>query len=90
MLAPKKFKIGTVKSRTEKFKMRKRKRQITIMCIELINMLHEKRLYRKLSTEDKDFIMSCAYPNLPPMPKIPLLPYEDTVFEDTKNEKNKK
>ena len=89
MLAPKKYKIGTTKSRVETFKIRKRKRHMPIMWIELINILHEKRLYRKLSLEDRDFIMSYAYPNLPPMPKIPLLPYEDTVFEDTKeNTKN--
>jgi len=83
--------MRTAKRQIETFKMRKRKRQkISALWMELINMLHERNLYRKLLPEDRDFIMSCAYPGLPFMPKIPLLPYDDTVFEDTTKENSKK
>jgi len=66
---------------------KKKKRRVSAQMSMLLEFLVRNGLYRKLTVEQRFFIIQTVFPGIYRSPSIPLLPYYETFFDDKTNRK---
>jgi len=65
----------------------RKKRRVSAQLSMMLEILVKEGLYRKLSIEQRFFIIKTVFPGIYRGQSVPLLPYHETFFDDKTNRK---